>query len=115
MIKRIAITGAALFVAAVLFGNLNTAQAADKQAKASTSEMPAALLALGVENSHVLTQAQAKEVRGEGHRFRRMRFGRFGNIRLNVNVNINTVIQNNVAIGSIGAFQSNSAFIRIRN
>ena len=107
MMKRIVITGAALLVAAVLFGNLNTAQAADQQAKATTSEMPAALLALGVDDSQVLTQAQAQEVRGQHRRFRGFRFG-----SIRVNININTVNQTNVAIASPGAFQVNMAFIR---
>ena len=111
MRKRIVITGAALLVAVVLYGNPTTAQAADQQAKATTSEMPAALLALGVDNKQVLTESQANEVRGEGSRqFRRFRrFRGFGNI--NVNVNINNVVQNNVAILSLGTFQSNSSAI----
>jgi len=110
MRKRIVITGAALLVAVVLYGNPTTAQAADQQAKATTSEMPAALLALGVDNKQVLTEGQANDVRGEGRRFRRFRrFRGFGNI--NVNININNVVQNNVAILSPGANQANFSSI----
>ena len=117
MMKRIMITGAALFVAGILFGNLNTAQAADPQAKASTSEMPAALQSLGIDKSRVLTQAQAKEVRGEGRRSRR---GRFGGINLNFNFNIINVVQNNVVIdgggrGRRNVEQINRSSISIRN
>ena len=71
--------------------------------------MPAALLALGVDNKQVLTETQANDVRGEGRRFRR--FQGFGNIRVNVNININNVVQNNVAIGNASVFQSNSSAI----
>ncbi len=111
MRKRIVITGAALLIAVVLYGNPTKAQAADQQAKATTSEMPAALLALGVDNKQVLTEGQAEKVRGEGRRrFRRSRFGRFGNIR--VNINVNNVIQNNVNIGTGSPFQSNFSSIR---
>ncbi len=111
MRKRIVITGAALLVAVVLYGNPTTAQAADQQAKATTSEMPAALLALGVDNKQVLTETQANDVRGEGsRRFRRFRsFRGFGSI--NVNININNVVQNNIAIGSSQIIQSNSSAI----
>ena len=116
MRKRIVITGAALLVAVVLYGNPTTAQAADQQAKATTSEMPAALLALGVDNKQVLTEGQANEVRGEGRRrFRRFRsfrgFRGFGSINVNVNININNVVQNNIAIGSSQIIQSNSSAI----
>ncbi len=111
MMKRIVITGAALLVAAVIFGNLNTAQAADLQAKATTSEMPAALLALGVDNKQVLTEGQAEEVRGEGRGRRRMRFG---NIRVNINVNVINITQTNIAIASPGAIQINQAATAFR-
>ncbi len=107
MRKRIVIIGAALLGTVVLFGNPNTAQAADQQAKATTSEMPAALLALGVDNSHVLTQAQAKEVRGQRHRFFNVRIGR-------ISLNINIVNQTNIAIASPGAIQINQAATAFR-
>lgn len=57
---------AAIFLATLcIFGLIgSTSVAADK---ASTSEMPAALKTLNVDDSQILTQEQAETVRGEGY------------------------------------------------